>query len=265
MSRQEAARCDRLIVHTDIARNELIEGVGVPYSNISMIPQPSVPPPAATSSSHDLRTRFGLDGSRVLLAFGFIRMDKGLDDLIQALKILRDTKVAGLDNVRLVVAGDVRPRAGLFRVFEARDKLYVTQMLRRIKRTDLQEIILLTGYVPDGEVATWFEVAEALVLPYRRIEHSMVAGLARSLNVPVLSSTAGGLAEQFVGSKWTFPPRAPARIAATLEDFLSSAPAERICMPMPQHSADFASVAKRTLELYGEVTSGDPGRTSYVA
>ena len=229
-----------------------------------MTPQPRVNPPAVTAHPGDLRARYGLGDARVLLAFGFIHKLKGLDDLIQALSILRDTRAAALDDVRVVIAGSVRPRHGLFRTFEARDRLYLARMLRRVRHNGRQDLLIFTGYVPDGEVATWFEIAEAGWLSYRRIEHSMVAGLACSLNVPVLSSTVGGLAEQFAGSPWTFPPCAPTQMAATLADFLATTSVERQRLAGTQCPADFATVTMRTLELYEAVTSGNLGGTPYV-
>jgi glycosyltransferase involved in cell wall biosynthesis len=188
---------------------------------------------------------------RVLLAFGFIHIDKGLGDLLEAMRILRINQQADLENVRLVIAGAVRPRRGLFRVFELRDRIHLRHLMTVIRRTGLHRHVVLTGYVPDGEVGSWFDIAEAVVLPYRRIEQSGVAGLARSLGVPVLASTAGGLAEQCAGSRWTFPPQAPARMARAIADFLhcddhvNDAPAVL--------TADLKCVTESTLQLYGSV------------
>ena len=71
----------------------------------------------------------------------------------------------------------------------------------------VEQHLVLTGYVPDEDVAAWFQEAEAAVLPYRRIEQSGVGGPSYAFGVPVLASTAGGLGELYAGSRWTFPPR----------------------------------------------------------
>ena len=52
-----------------------------------MIPHPTAGPPAGKCTPEDLRARFNLHDYRILLAFGFIHVDKGLDDLIRALGI----------------------------------------------------------------------------------------------------------------------------------------------------------------------------------
>jgi glycosyltransferase involved in cell wall biosynthesis len=244
-----AAHCDDLIVHTDIASNSLAKLVGRDRG-ITVIPHPVIPPDAATSSRDELRARFGLGDARVLLTFGFIHVDKGLGDLIKAFTILQEARPEALDGVRLVVAGAVRRRTGLFRAFEARDQLHFARVLRQVRRNSLEDHLIRTGYVPAGEVAAWFGIADGVVLPYRRIEQSGVVAIAHALNVPVLASTAGGLAEQVAGSPWTFPPRAPERIAETLDNFLAATPEDRAWCWSGQREGDIASVATRTVEFY---------------
>ncbi len=249
-----AAHCDRIIVHTHMACKLLIDEVGLMETKVTLMPLPKVLLHAATSSPTDLRVRYGLGDATVLLAFGFVHADKGLDDLVKAVKILRDTQPNLLENVRVVVAGEVRPRQGLFRAFEARDRLYFARTLRLARRNAVERLLLLTGYVPDGEVAGWFESAGAVVLPYRSVDQSGVAWLARSLNVPVLSSMAGGLSEQCPYSRWTFPPRAPDRIACAIADFLRTASTDRSGLRKQEAANDTATTS--IFDFYGELASG---------
>lgn len=257
--RRVASRCDQLIVHTDIAMNAVMDRFGVPREKVAVIPHPSARPPAVTASHEDLRRRFGLDDARVMLAFGFIHVDKGLDDLVRALGTLRASEYLPLDDYVLVVAGAVRPRRGVFRAFELRDRLHLSHVMRLARRNGIRERLVLTGYVPVGEVGTWFSLADVVVLPYRRIEQSGVASLARSFPVPILTSTAGGLAEQFAGSSWSFPPRAPAQLAQTLKRFLAATPAERLPPRNDGCPDDLASVVAMTLDLYRSVVAAQRG------
>jgi len=253
--REIVARCEHVIVHTHTGYNALTGPVGVAESKVVVIPHPSVRPPDGTSTPEDVRRRFGLGGARILLAFGFIHVDKGLDDLVSALNILHLTRAAPLEDIRVVVAGSVRPRHGLFRVFEVRDLLHLARVLRQARRKSLQQYLVLTGYVPEGEISAWFHAAEAVVLPYRRTEQSGVASLARAFGVPVIASTVGGLREQFAGSRWTFPPRAPEFLARVLIAFLGASPSEQERLALPPHATDLASVIKATYQLYGKVTT----------
>lgn len=260
--RRVASHCDQLIVHTDIAMNAMVDRFGVPESKVTVIRHPSVRPQAVTASGDDLRTRFGLGNAKVMLAFGFIHVDKGLDDLVRALGLLRESGCAALDEYVLVVAGAVRPRHGVFRAFEARDRLHFYRVMRLAQRKRIWDRLVLTGYVPIGEVASWFDLAEMVVLPYRRIDESGVASLARSFAVPVLASTAGGLAEQFAGSRWSYPPHAPTQLAETLRRFLAATPAERIGLPTAKRADNLATVAARTLEVYHTVIAASRARSS---
>ena len=253
--RQIVARCEHVIVHTHTAYDALTGPVGVPESKAVVIPHPSVRLPVGTSTPEDVRRRFGLGEARILLAFGFIHPDKGLDNLVGALSILRRTEAVPLDDVRVVIAGAVRRRNGLFRVFEVHDRLYLARLLRQARRKSLQQYLLLTGYVPEDEISAWFCVAEAVVLPYRRTEQSGVASLANAFAVPVLASTVGGLREQFAGSQWTFPPRAPELLARVLAAFLTATPSEQAQRSPVSNASDLASVIKATFELYRRVTS----------
>jgi glycosyltransferase involved in cell wall biosynthesis len=257
-----AARCDRVIVHTASAFTALTGTVGVPAAKVTVIPHPEAVPPRAVSAPDDLRAHFGLGDAELLLAFGFVHVDKGLGDLIRALRRIRRAG-AQLDNVRLVIAGTVRPRRGPFRVFEWRDRLHLARVLRVARRGGLGDIIVRTGYVREADVAGWFGAASAVVLPYRRTEQSGVASLANAFGVPVLASTAGGLGERYAASAWTFPPRAPRELADVLARFLATARDERANGTSPA-AADMATVIAATLASYAAVSTPVPAAAGSV-
>lgn len=215
--RRLAALADGVIVHTESALGTLNGPVGA-QTSATLLPHPRAELPQATVTAAELRDRFGLADARVLIAFGFIHVDKGLDDLVTALGELAPR----LPDVRLVVAGDVRPRHGLWRAFELRDRLHLRRVRRLIGRFALEGRVVFTGYVPDGEIRPWFELAEAAVLPYTRIEQSGVANLAAAAGTPILASRVGGLVQDGSDPRWTFPGGDPGRLAAVVEDFLSS-------------------------------------------
>ena len=263
--RRIARHCQHLIVHTDAALTTLTLRVGISQTMVTVIPHPTAEPPALESDPADLRARFALGDARVLLAFGFIHVDKGLDDLVRALSIIRRTDPALLDGVRLVVAGAIRTRRGLFRVFEARDHLHLAHVLHLARRSGLQHTVVRTGYVPAGDVSAWFQLSDAAVLPYRRTEQSGVASLARSFDITILASRVGGLAELFSDSRWTFPPMAPALLADTITTFLTEKRGEH-CAPYLSSSPradDLSSVTDSTLAVYRKVICGKAGRERF--
>jgi glycosyltransferase involved in cell wall biosynthesis len=114
------------------------------------------------------------DGIR-LLFFGIVRPYKGLDVLLRALS----RAPAGLT---LTVAGEFwGGPAGT-------EKLIADLGIG-------DRVTLRPGYVPASEVPALFVAADALVLPYRAATASQNAQLAFAHGVPVITTTAGSLAE----------------------------------------------------------------------
>lgn len=250
--------CDHVIVHTHAARDVLTGPVRTPAAVVTIIPHPDTKPPCVISSPDDLRRRFDLGDKELLLAFGFIHVDKGLGDLIEALGILRKSDPPSLDGIRLVIAGEVRPRIGLFRVFELRDKVHFARVLRRSRRAGLDHIVVLTGYVPEDDVAGWFKAAIGVVLPYRRTEQSGVASLANAFGVPVLASKVGGLAEQYGSSPWLFSPSNPRELAKVLARFAAAPSQERLLSAGSRTPAAMETVIEATLITYRMVGDHNP-------
>jgi glycosyltransferase involved in cell wall biosynthesis len=242
---------DRAIVHTRAAHDTLA-AIGVGAGRVARVPHPRRELASGTVSPAALRDRHGLRSARVLLALGFVHVDKGLPDLVEALDLL--SADPRLDDVRLVVAGDVRTRAAAFKPFEWRDRAHLLRTRRAIRRARLQDRVVFTGYVPDGEMQPWLTLAEAAVLPYRRIEQSGIASLAASAGTPVLASQVGGLGREFSGERWQYPARDPERLAGVLRDFLTAGADERRPAATEHLSPNLGAVADATLGLYGAPT-----------
>lgn len=260
--RRLAANCDHVIVHTQAALKECVATVGIPPRNVSVIPHPMATPPQGRVAESELRERFELGNSKLLLAFGFVHVDKGLEDLIRALCILRTSDIASLEDLRLVIAGTVRVRTGIFRLFEFRDRLHLRRVLNIARRGDVVRNIVLTGYVPNTEVAAWFRASVAIVLPYRRTEQSGVAALANAFSAPVLASTVGGLNELYSSSPWTFPPRDPQAMARVLADFLTLSDNSLVVTSVAPVGTELNSVVAATLGVYRSTAFHDRSAVS---
>ena len=119
--------------------------------------------------------RLGLDAEhRYLLFFGLIRDYKGLDMLLEAFEEVDDA------NIRLLVAGEFY-----------NDKEQYRATLERLGN----RVVLHDRFIPDAEVAAYFSVADALVLPYRTATQSGVTQIAYNFSVPMVVTRVGGLPE----------------------------------------------------------------------
>jgi glycosyltransferase involved in cell wall biosynthesis len=181
--RRVARHADAVHVHTKAAA--ALHG-GDPV----VLAHPVAPLPPATVGADALRDRYGLGARPVLLCFGFVHVDKGLDTAVEA--------AAAVGDVDLVVAGEVRGRPWPLKRYEWQDRRHLAAVSRRAAALGVR--LTHTGYVPAGEFRAWFDAASVVLLPYRRAEHSGVAQLAVAAGAPVLATPVGGLAEMFAGT-----------------------------------------------------------------
>jgi glycosyltransferase involved in cell wall biosynthesis len=110
-----------------------------------------------------------------LLFFGIVRPYKGLDILLRAL-------AQTPSHVTLTVAGEFWS-----------DRTQTDDLIAELGLRD--RVTLRPGYVPADELPALFATADALVMPYREATASQNALLAFAHGVPVITTTAGALAE----------------------------------------------------------------------
>jgi len=145
-----------------------------------------------------------------LLFFGIVRPYKGLDVLLQAL-----AQVPA--HVTLTVAGE------FWGGTEDTGKLIAALGLAG-------RVTLRPGYVPAGDIPALFGAADALVLPYREATASQNALLAFAHGVPVITTTAGTLADQVRNNvdALTCAPGDPDDLARALTAFSDPQTARRL-------------------------------------
>jgi glycosyltransferase involved in cell wall biosynthesis len=117
----------------------------------------------------------------IILFFGFIRKYKGLDMLLDAMKILQTTLPDHLKQPKLLVAGE----------FYGDRKPYDEQ----IERLGIKEqLILHTNFIADKDVRYFLCAADVVVQPYRTATQSGVTPLAYHFEKPMVVTNVGGLA-----------------------------------------------------------------------
>ena len=138
----------------------------------------TMPPhlPDTGPEDHDAeRARWPAPAHCRLLFFGIVRPYKGLDVLLRAL-------AGAPSRVTLTVAGEFWGGT--------------SETERLIAELGLAgRVTLRPGYVPARQIPALFAAADALVMPYREATASQNALLAFAHGVPVITTTAGALAE----------------------------------------------------------------------
>ncbi|MBI3649883.1 MAG: glycosyltransferase [Acidobacteria bacterium] len=184
------APVDSFIVHAEKNRRDLVPLVG--DKSISVSALPSLPEFRSLQAS----PRNG----RTILFFGKVRKYKGLHVLLEAMP-----KVLAEIACELVVIGEF---------YEP-----LNQYQQRLQELGIaQQVRLENRYVANEEVPAIFAQADVLVLPYVTASQSAVAQIALSNALPVIASTAGGLAETVLDevNGLLFPPGDAAALAQQL-------------------------------------------------
>ncbi len=131
-------------------------------------------------SKKEAREKLGINGNdKVMLFFGFIRKYKGLDILLEAMKIIKSKYK--MQPIKLLIAGE----------FYEDKKKYDHLLNDDAIKNDL---IILTHFIPDSMVKYYLCAADCVVQPYRNATQSGVTPLSYHFEVPMIVTNVGGLA-----------------------------------------------------------------------
>jgi len=130
-------------------------------------------------SKEEARKKLGInEAEKLILFFGFIRKYKGLDILLNAMKILKSEK--NYEDLKLLVAGE----------FYEDEKNYEQLLNDPVIKENL---ILETNFISDSKVKFYFCAADCVVQPYRNATQSGVTPLAYHFEKPMIVTNVGGL------------------------------------------------------------------------
>ena len=130
------------------------------------------------------------ENSNIILFFGFIRKYKGLDLLLQAMKILKDQKAKdpAILLPTLLITGEFYD-----------DELHYKNLIEDLGISDLLE--LRTNFIADLEVKYYLSAADFVIQPYKNATQSGVTPLAYHFEKPMLVTNVGGLADMVPDGK----------------------------------------------------------------
>ncbi|HVU15375.1 MAG TPA: glycosyltransferase family 4 protein [Candidatus Didemnitutus sp.] len=247
--RYQYRHADRIFVHTGLMKQELVAQFGVAPERCVVIPfglNSTVPDTALTPAQ--ARAKLGLGAAeKVLLFFGNIAPYKGLNFLVDALALARQSGA----QYRLVIAGRPKGAEG-----------YWAGIRGQIEAAGLRDQITeRIEFVPDEETEIYFKAADVLVLPYLQIFQSGVLFLGYNFGLPVIASDVGALREEVIEGSTGFmcQPSDPADLARALERYFDSPLYRNLDQERGRiraHAANkysWATVADITAKAYAEL------------
>ena len=156
---------DRLIVMSQLSSQFLQEIFKVPGSKIDMVPHgvPDLP----FLDPNFYKDRFGVEGKAVLVTFGLLSPNKGIENVIQALpQILSKHK-----NVAYIVAGATHPH-----ILRREGDKYRASLQALAKEIGVEsQVIFHNRFVSPEEMVEFIGAADIYITPYRH-EAQVVSG-----------------------------------------------------------------------------------------
>ena len=180
---------DRIIAATLAEKTQLHFLYQAPEDKIAI-----VPPGVDTSRfypipSDEARESIGLpSGERILLFVGRIEPLKGLDTLLRAIALLRESGVQCQAPHFLVVIGGDPAASGENLNSE------MTRQLALSRELGLDDLVLFLGKRGQDTLPYYYAAADVLIMPSHYESFGMVALEAMACGTPVVASQVGGLA-----------------------------------------------------------------------
>ncbi|MEK7153213.1 MAG: glycosyltransferase family 4 protein, partial [Patescibacteria group bacterium] len=174
VTRYTAKLASHIIVHSSETLKQL-KAIGADTSKAVVNPHGNYAGMYPVTVSRDeARRRLGIaPQDRALLFFGNIRPYKGVEQLLEAFEQLHEK------NVRLVIAG----------------KCLDTQLANTIRDAAQKDpdITFHNGNVPDEDVATYFQAADAACMPFTNVTTSGSVLLAATFGKPIVTPYMGAI------------------------------------------------------------------------
>lgn len=173
---------DAILVHSQFARQELIEANGIPVERIHQLPcwvAPVEKHEVATAEA--LRQKHGLVHAKVLLFVGRFARNKQPRVVIEALSQMRESN----EEIHAIFVG---PQDDLYQ-----EHLVECQLLAR--QLNVMDHVHFLGRVSERELAGWYHAADVLVFPSKHECFGMPAVEAMQRGKPVLIGADGALPE----------------------------------------------------------------------
>jgi glycosyltransferase involved in cell wall biosynthesis len=162
---------DRLIVMSQLSSQFLQEIFKVPGSKIDMVPHgvPDLP----FLDPNFYKDRFGVEGKAVLLTFGLLSPNKGIENVIQAMPQI----LSKHENVVYLVAGATHPH-----ILRREGDKYRASLQALAKEIGVESrVIFHDRFASPEEMAEFIGAADIYITPYRHEEQVVSGTLAYAL------------------------------------------------------------------------------------
>jgi glycosyltransferase involved in cell wall biosynthesis len=191
-----------------------------------------------------IRHRYGLKpGQPVILFFGLLAPSKGIEDLIEAFALVRQSCAA-----KLLIAGYPTKQINMNELREKIAKLNLTE-----------DVVLDPRYIPLEEVGALMGLATVAVYPYRSSTQSGALQVAYTFGRPVVATNVGGLPEAVEHGRSGFlvPTYSPPELADGILKLVTNPELAKVMGEYSRHLSEtrfnWRSIAKQMAQVYSHL------------
>lgn len=195
---------DALIVHTETTKNNLIKDFGITASKIHIAPHGPLKyirnEEETFMETNEIITNYKLQEKLVFSILGYQSSYKGTDLLVNAWR--NSDIILNRQDIVLIVAG--------------------SQANNFIKPKEIDNIIVIDGFLSDSIFDDLMKISDVIVLPYRKIEQSGVLLTIVSQHKPYCTTDVGELKKPIIQENigWIIPEITSQAIQKTLESII---------------------------------------------
>lgn len=242
---------DEIIVHSNYIKEKLLKNFPEAEGKTTIIPHGNFDNylPKEIITKDEARKKLGFSpADGVLLFFGYIREYKGLDLLLDAFKEAYPQN----KNIKLLIAGNPQS-AELRKRYEDKIK-------------GMQGVTAHLKFIPADEVAVYLSACDAVVLPYKDIDHSGIIHLAYSFGKPVIATRVGDFPESIEDGKSGFLLKENTKdelkrmIINTFSDTKNLEIMGAYCTKLNHTKYSWNEIAVTTISVYKKAIQGLNGR-----
>lgn len=151
------ASCAQLVVMSQVAKDLLATSYGVRGAKVRIIPH-GIPVMDRPFEQDSLKAKFGVAGRRLMLTFGLLSPNKGIETVIRALPDV----IRQFPDLMYFVVGATHPV-----VLRREGEAYRTMLEREAEKLGVRQHLMFRGqFVSDDELRLYLQAADVFVSPY---------------------------------------------------------------------------------------------------